>query len=297
MKRKTKSEEYRREYFKIRRSAERFIHNATKRGYSMPQLPKVPKTITKQSVESLMRRTDRTYLYSKSTFTYYNPEFNKTYTVSGDIGKSVERSLAAKKAAKTRYYKKYINDRFNQWKRENEERTEQIRDDWERRKEAEDQKKLADSIPEFIEFSDDELVDTRTGEIVPKSEAIDYSIVDKIYEKLEEIPIDGCPDAMGRWHTEIYAYKKQAIDAFSQKIDETYDSGTYDEYVKYLHNNEQAITAAFNTLDNDWYYEQIVADITAIITLLQRSPLSMEQARVIGEAADYYSYSPYDEIR
>lgn len=292
MKRKTKSEQYRREYFKIRRDAERFIRDATKRGYSMPELPKIPKRITKQSVESLRRRTNKTYLYSKSTFTYYNPEFKKTYTVSGDIGKSIERSLAARKGYETRRNKevRYLLDKVKQTQ-------EKIRQ-YEENKEKYGWDDLVPEIPSIeYDISEPEVVDPYTGEIVPESEAIDYSIVDKIYEKLEEIPIDGCPDAMGRWHTEIYAYKKQAIDAFSQKIDETYDSGTYDEYVKYLHNNEQAITAAFNTLDNDWYYEQIVADITAIITLLQRSPLSMEQSRVIGEAADYYSYTPYDEIR
>lgn len=295
MKRKTKSEEYRREYFKIRRSAERFIRRATQRGYSMPELPKIPKTITRQSIENLRRKTERSYLYSKSTYTYIGA--NGKQTVSGTRGRTIERSRAARKGVANR--EKALRQGFSSAKELREYEKWIFSEEYEKQQlHEETEQKIADLIPPIeYDISEPEVIDPYTGEIVPESEAVDYSIVDKIYEKLEEIPIDGCPDAMGRWHTEIYAYKKQAIDAFSQKIDETYDSGTYDEYVKYLHNNEQAITAAFNTLDNDWYYEQIVADITAIITLLQRSPLSMEQARVIGEAADYYSYSPYDEIR
>lgn len=296
MKRKTKSEQYRQEYFKIRRSAERFIHNATKRGYSMAELPKVPKTITKQSVESLRRRTERTYLYSKSTFTYYNPEFNRTYTVSGDIGKSVERSLAAKKAAKTRYYKKYINDRFNQWKRENAERTEQIRDDWERRKEVEDQKKLADSIPEFIEFSDDELVNTRTGEIIPKSEIVDYNVVNRIYDRLQAMPEEGVPDKGGDWHRELFYTKNDIINSFDEIISNAKNEGTHDEYVKYLNDKEGELNMAFDSMEDAYYYEQLFRDMGTVSKILQNHPLTAEQSQRIGETSDRYSYSPEDEL-
>jgi hypothetical protein len=90
------------EYKKQLARIKRFIKSAEKRGYQFSQsvIPDRPKRITRASVRRLAKITPQE-LYKKSTFTNASGEL-----VSGAEGRRIERSLAAKKGARTKKAKK-----------------------------------------------------------------------------------------------------------------------------------------------------------------------------------------------
>lgn len=92
-----------RSYFKQVKRINQFIRRAEKRGYqfSSDVLPKKPKRITQASVRKLAKLTPDK-LYKKAV---YGGEASYGEIVSGLEGRKLERSLRAKKAAKTRKYK------------------------------------------------------------------------------------------------------------------------------------------------------------------------------------------------
>lgn len=92
----------RQEFNKQVKRIKRFIKSAEKRGYIFPdfEIPKAGKTVRKRDIEKLKKITPKS-LYESAVYTKYaNPKTGEALT--GTQGRSIERSLAAKKAAKTR---------------------------------------------------------------------------------------------------------------------------------------------------------------------------------------------------
>lgn len=89
---------YKEQYKKERKRIQSFIRTAKKRGYRFPEniLPKQPKRIRKESVESLKRLTP-TELYKKATALTESGKI-----VSGTEAERERRSKAAKKGARLR---------------------------------------------------------------------------------------------------------------------------------------------------------------------------------------------------
>lgn len=86
-------------YKKERRRIQRFIKSAEKRGYEFITdiLPSIPKRITQSSIRRLEKLTPSA-LYKKSK--YHDPITGEQ--ISGERAREQERSLSAKKAARTR---------------------------------------------------------------------------------------------------------------------------------------------------------------------------------------------------
>lgn len=99
-----RSNTLKKQYTSQRRRIQRFIKNAEKRGFSFTSketiLPKIPKKITKASINRLKKITSDT-LYRKATYLT-----DEGVVVSGWKGRFIERSNASKKAAKTRKLKR-----------------------------------------------------------------------------------------------------------------------------------------------------------------------------------------------
>lgn len=99
-----RSNTLKKQYTSQRRRIQRFIANAEKRGFRFSSketiLPKIPKKITKASINRLKKITADT-LYRKAT--YLTDECD---VVSGWKGRLIERSNSGKKAAETRKLKR-----------------------------------------------------------------------------------------------------------------------------------------------------------------------------------------------
>lgn len=96
-------DEYRRE----RRRIQQFINRAEKRGYVFDfEMPDIPKTITRASVNRLKRITPEK-LYKKSV---YGGEATEGEIISGVEGRKQERVLAGQRAAETRRLKTEYDD-------------------------------------------------------------------------------------------------------------------------------------------------------------------------------------------
>ena len=92
----------RQEFNKQVKRIKRFIKSAEKRGYVFPDytIPSPGKTVRKRDIEKLKRITPKS-LYETAIYTKYaDPKTGEALT--GSQGRSIERSLAAKKAAQTR---------------------------------------------------------------------------------------------------------------------------------------------------------------------------------------------------
>lgn len=90
------------EFNKQIKRIKRFIRSAEKRGYSFPDftLPQAGKTVRKRDIEKLKKITPKS-LYEQAIYTKYaDPTTGEA--LSGSAGRSIERSIAAKKAAQTR---------------------------------------------------------------------------------------------------------------------------------------------------------------------------------------------------
>lgn len=97
------SEQIKKEYRKQRSRIQRFIRNASKRGYQFQEnvLPKIPKTVTQQSINRLQKITPAS-LYEKARV-----YFNETEFYTGTEYRHIENVERARKASETRHYRKY----------------------------------------------------------------------------------------------------------------------------------------------------------------------------------------------
>ena len=98
-KRKAKPNKYVKEYRKERSRIQRFIKRAEKRGYVFEDniIPEISKNITAGSIRRLQKLTPKE-LYSRARKLVYETG----EVVPGQVGRDIERSQAAKKAAQTR---------------------------------------------------------------------------------------------------------------------------------------------------------------------------------------------------
>ena len=86
------------------RRIRRFIKSAEKRGYQFSQeLKKSLSSLTTQKLKSLTPEK----LYKHSTYQVKSLEGETIDTLTGEQGRKIERTLSAKKAARTRQYKKW----------------------------------------------------------------------------------------------------------------------------------------------------------------------------------------------
>ena len=94
------------EYEKALRNLKRRIKRAEHRGYYFSYtdlIPEKPKRVTKKAIQKIKDLN----IYSKAE--YLDPETGKI--VSGELGRKIERTKAAKKAAKTRLERKRITEK------------------------------------------------------------------------------------------------------------------------------------------------------------------------------------------
>lgn len=98
-KRKSKPNKYVTEYRKERSRIKRFIKRAEKRGYVFEDniIPDIPKNITAGSIRRLQKLTPKE-LYNRAR----KLDYESGEIVPGQVGRDIERSQAAKKAAQTR---------------------------------------------------------------------------------------------------------------------------------------------------------------------------------------------------
>ena len=98
-KRKAKPNKYVTEYRKERSRIQRFIKRAEKRGYVFEDniIPDIPKNITAGSIRRLQKLTPKE-LYNRAR----KLDYESGEIVPGQVGRDIERSQAAKKAAQTR---------------------------------------------------------------------------------------------------------------------------------------------------------------------------------------------------
>lgn len=98
-KRKAKPNKYVTEYRKERSRIQRFIKRAEKRGYVFEDniIPDIPKNITAGSIRRLQKLTPKE-LYSRA----HKLDYETGEVVPAQVGRDIERSQAAKKAAQTR---------------------------------------------------------------------------------------------------------------------------------------------------------------------------------------------------
>lgn len=87
------------EYNKQVKRLKQAVRRAKKRGYIIPDniIPEKPKRVTRKTVEKLKQITT-TEIYSKSK----KLDFETGELIAGDVARKIERSISAKKAAKTR---------------------------------------------------------------------------------------------------------------------------------------------------------------------------------------------------
>lgn len=87
------------EYNKQVKRLKQAVRRAEKRGYIIPDtiIPEKPKRVTRKAVEKLKQITT-TEIYSKSE----KLDFETGELIPGDVARKIERSISAKKAAKTR---------------------------------------------------------------------------------------------------------------------------------------------------------------------------------------------------
>lgn len=97
------SEQIKKEYKRQRSRIQNFIRNASKRGYQFQEnvLPKIPKTVTQQSINRLQKITPAT-LYEKARV-----YFNETEFYTGTEYRHIENVVRGRKASETRHYNKY----------------------------------------------------------------------------------------------------------------------------------------------------------------------------------------------
>lgn len=98
-KRKAKPNKYVTEYRKERSRIQRFIKRAEKRGYVFEDnvIPDIPKNITSGSIRMLQKLTPKE-LYNRA----HKLDYETGEVISGQVGRDIERSQAAKKSAQTR---------------------------------------------------------------------------------------------------------------------------------------------------------------------------------------------------
>lgn len=92
------------EYNKQIKRLKQAVRRAEKRGYIIPDniIPEKPKRVTRKTVEKLKQITP-TEIYSKSE----KLDFETGELIAGDVARKIERSISAKKAAKTRKEKRF----------------------------------------------------------------------------------------------------------------------------------------------------------------------------------------------
>lgn len=106
MAKRRKTPKYEREYKQQQRRIKSFIKRAEKRGYAFPEniIPKQPKRITVASVNRLKKITPEA-MYKKAR---YGGEATGGEIVKGDLGRKLEKKLAAQRAKETRRLKKEL---------------------------------------------------------------------------------------------------------------------------------------------------------------------------------------------